>query len=326
MPIALKANFSVAADPAELLFDFAAYPGGRAIAVLHHRTDQTYSLARFERELLVRAKIDGAMVSGLDESPHSFHRAVFCRVGSGFAVVSPKAAALWRTLDSEPQRFDRVDAFPRNEHGFTVEVSKGGGSDDPTAALVLLHDPQVIDSITRYALLRFDEARAECRWEWVNSGGDPPWLARDDFPIPVLLQQPSDTRTFARPILYNGDWRGGHLRLFTVGLTSNFERWGMDYSIDAEISNGRAAIGWTCDEDCFGAYTSSGRYLILNPLRPKGPIAGASRLLDLETRELHAITLPRGCAKFLVADHVDRMFWLKPRRGEPLRVVACRAA
>ncbi len=31
MPIALKADFSVAADPTELLFDFPAYPGGRAI-------------------------------------------------------------------------------------------------------------------------------------------------------------------------------------------------------------------------------------------------------------------------------------------------------
>jgi hypothetical protein len=326
MPIALKADFSVVADPDELLFDFAAFPGGRAVAVLHHKIDQSYSLARFERERLIRAKIDGAMVPGVDEHPQYFHRAVFCRVGSGFALVSPKAVALWRALESEPQRFDRVDAFPRNQHGFSVEVSAVGVSDDPNAALVLLREPQVIDDITRYALLRFDQARAECRWEWVDSEGDPPWLSRDDFPIPSTYQQLSDKRWFARPILYHGDWRGGRLRLFTVGLHGNYERWGMDYSIDAEISDGRAAIGWTCDENCFGAYTSSGRYLILNPLRPKGPIGGVSRLLDLETRELHAITLPRGFAKFLGADHADGTFWLKPRRGEPLRFVACMTA
>jgi len=322
MTIALKTEFSVAPDLAKGLFDFAAYPGGRAIAVLSHRTDPGYFLARFERERLTREKIDGAMVPGVEEQPQYFNRAVLCRVGSGFALVSPKGAALWRTLESEPLRFNRVDGFPRNEHGFTVEVSQGGASDDPNAALVILRDPQIIFDITRYALLRFDEARAECRWEWVNRDGDPPWLVRDDFPIPAHLL---NERLFQRPILYDGDWRGGRLRLFTVGLSGNFERWGMDYSIDAEISNGRATIGWTCDENCLGTYTSSGRYLILNALRSRGPMRGGSRLLDLEKRELHAITFPRGCAKFLVADHADGLFWLKPRQGEPLRFIACTA-
>src|SRR5262249_5688891 len=106
MPISLKADFSVAADPAEGLYDFAAYPGGRAIAVLSNHTDQTFWLARFERERLTRAKIDAATVPGVDEHPQYFNRAVLCRVGSGFALVSPKGAAHWRTLDSKPQRFD----------------------------------------------------------------------------------------------------------------------------------------------------------------------------------------------------------------------------
>src|SRR5262249_22627036 len=152
--------------------------------------------------------------------------------------------------------------------------------------------------------------------------GDPPWLSRDDFPIPAAF---SDARSFTRPILYDGYWRAGRLRLFTVGLIGNYVRWGMTYSIDAEIRNGRAAIAWTCEEGCLGAYTSSGRYLILNPLRSNGPMRGAGRLLDLETRELHAITMPRGYAKFFLVDHVDGLFWLESRRGEPLRVIACRA-
>jgi hypothetical protein len=111
-----------------------------------------------------------------------------------------------------------------------------------------------------------------------------------------------------------------------VGLNGNYERWGMDYSIAAEVRDGHAAVVWTAEPGSFGTFSTSGRYLIVNPLREGGAGRGASRLFDLETGESHAVTMPRGFAKFQVADHAGDRFWSRTRRGEPLRLAICGTA
>jgi len=217
----------------------------------------------------------------------------------------------------------RVDRFPRNEQGFTVEVAAGGASDDPNKALVILREPQVVVDVTRYAWLRFDDAEGSCRWEGLNPDGDPRWLDKEDFPIPPEYQSSPTLRL--RPIVFHADWRAEKLRIFVVGLNGNYERWGMDYAIAAEVRDGRAAVVWVGEQGCFGTFSTSGRYLIVNPLRAGGPSRGASRLFDLETNDLHAVTMPRGFAKFQIADHAGDRFWIRTRQGEPLRFAICGA-
>jgi hypothetical protein len=322
MSIALRLE-RVLPDVLGALFDFSALTGDRAVAVLAQGASDV--LARFSGgEEPAYLPIDSALIPGAKREPRYFERAVLCRVGNGFALVAPEGVARWRSFEDEPRSFRRVDRFPRNQHGFAVQIAAGGASDDPNAALVILREPQIVHDVTRYAWLRFDEADGGCRWDGLRADGDPCWLDRDDFPIPPLVHS-MDPTFVLRPILFHADWRAGSLRVFVVGLNGNYERWGMDYSIAAEVRGGRARVVWASEPGCFGTFSTSGRYLIVNPLRMNGPTRGASRLFDLDTGELHTVAMPRGFAKFQVADHAGDRFWIRTRRGEPLRFAICGA-
>jgi len=311
-------------EVAGALFDFSALPGARAVSVVSQGED--YVLARIDSTGPSYLPIGPALIPGLAQGRRSFERAVLSSLGNGgFALVAPEGVVRWRSFDDEPRVFQRVDRFPRNEHGFSVGIAAGASSDECDAALVILREPQVIYDVTRYAWLRFEDAAGTCRWEGLTPQGEPPWLAKEAFPIPPHYLSNPTLLGLLRPILFHASWRGGKLRVFVVGLQGNYERWGMDYSIAAQVGNAGVTATWVADENCFGTYSASGRYLVINPLRAGGPSRGASRLLDLETGELHAVTMPRGLARFQIADHADGLFWIRTRRGESLRLATCRA-
>lgn len=308
------------------LFDIAALSGHRAAVVLGQ--GGSYVLARLDStEGPSYLPIDAALIPGLADEPRYFERAVLCRMGEGFALVAPKGVVRFRGFDDEGRVFQRFDRFPPNENGFAVQIAAGGSSDDPTKALVILREPQIVHDVTRYAWLRFDDAEGSCHWEGLDPDGEPRWLAKEDFPIPSeYLSSPSTSLSRLRPILFHADYRADKLRVFVVGLNGNYERWGMDYSIAAEVRDGRASVIWAAEPSCFGTYSASGRYLIVNPLHTSGPSRGASRLFDLETSELHTVTMPRGFTKYQIADHAGDRFWIRTRRSEPLRLAVCAAA
>jgi len=299
-----------------------ALPGARAAAVVSSPSG-SWSLVLIDGGAVSSRPIDVALLPGAVDSPGRGAPVVLCRLGSGFALVSPTGVARWKTISADPQRFERADPFPLNAHGFKVDVLQGGLSDDPDAALLFLHEPQLIDAATRYALLRLEEKKGIARWEWTDGAGEPPALEKEDFPIPASWRA-SGSIDQIRPFIDHGSWVGGRLRLFVLGgLTGNFARWGMDYSIASTIEHGRAVDKWFADEASWGFFTSSGRYLILKPWSSRGPTKGASRLLDIGSQELHAIKLPRGFAGHRPADHDDGTFWLTHTRGWTSRIVAC---
>ncbi len=321
MGIKLLIDFVVDAESSRLLFDFAAFSGERAVAVLAgnlREGDAGHSIVRLTRDGVSATPIDSTLVPGTAHHPPPYERAVLCPMGSAFALVAPNGTARWATFDGDPEQYTREDPFPPNQHGNRVKISKGGVSDDPSVALVFLRENYVQD-VTRFARLAFDPERRTCAWQGLRSDGDAPWLSADDFPVSPLRSLQEDPR----PIFFHGSWREGRLRLFTVGLNGNYVRWGMDYSIAATVENGRAVGHFTSPEQSYGTYSASGRYLILQPHRGR---QNRSSLLELATGEVHDVKLPRGYSKFVVADHAGETFWLTPVGNEPLRFVACHAA
>ncbi len=314
------------ADVPGWLADFSALSGEQAVSVLAQ--GDSYVLARISAAEAAPsyAPIDASLIPGLKPEPRYFERAVLCRMGEGFALVAPEGVARFRRFDAEPRVFRRIDRFQRNPLGFVLQIASGGSSDEPDTALVILREPQRVTDVTRYGWLRFDEAEGSCRWDGLDPDGDARFLDKADFPIaPSYLSSPGLLPSL-RPIVFHADWRAGRLRVFVVGLNGNYERWGMDYSIAAEVKDGRASVIWAAEPDCFGTFSTSGRYVVINPLRANGPSRGASRLFDLQTGEVHAVTMPRGFAKFQVADHAGDRFWIRTRRSEPLRFAMCGAA
>jgi hypothetical protein len=291
------------------ILDFTALPEGRAVAVTVRAG--AFALALIEATGVRYVPIDAALLPGLPPTTRISERAVLCRVGSGFALVASEGVAHWASYDARPRVLRRDDRFPANAHGFTVQVASGAASDDPGRALVLLREPQRIQSVTRYAWLRLDQSET-ATWEGLAPDGDPRWLPPEAFPPPL----PTIPTEHARPILFHGDWRDGRLRLFVVGSEPNYVRWGMTYAMAVEVRASEVVRTWTADETCFGTFSTSGRYLLTTPSRKNGPSRGASSAVDLASGEHHAFSLPRGLTRYEVADHAAGRFWLRARHGD----------
>jgi hypothetical protein len=319
--IRLRDLFRIDIPDDALVSSLTALPAARAVAKIAHR-EETPSLMLIDRGVADMRPIDEALVPGAAAARGPFDPVVLTRVGQGFVLVSPTGAARWRAFGDEPRTFARVDPFPKNKHGFTVKLAQGGVSDDPDAALLFPYEPQSAEKVTRYALLRFDERASTTRWEWVDGSGDPPFLFKEDFPIPDHWRSMSSFDGI-HPRVDHGAWVSGTLRLFALGGLGSFLKWGMDYSIAAVIRDGRAVDQWACDEASWGRFASSGQYLILNPLRKNGPSKGRSHLLDLRTNELHALQLPRGFAGYTPVDHDGGTLWLGRHIGWECHLAAC---
>lgn len=323
--IRLDAFATFEGRPGDLCLDFVALPARGAAALVSARQGE-----RRDSLLVLSATgeapswqtIDDALLPGAERQPVAYGGTVLCGMGHGFALLSKTGVTRWARLDAAPERFQRQDPFPKNEHGCAVGQHKGGVSDDPDRALVLFHRHQIVDSVTRYAFLRLDGESGQARWEGLDLQGEPPTLHLEDFPIPEVWRTSSYFHEI-QPHLHHGAWRGGRLRLFVIGGLASFVKWGMDYAIGATVEAGRAHHFWTCSEGTWGTFSSSGSYLICRPLRKNGPSKGAPGLLDLETNELHAMKLPRGCAGFQPIDHRDGTFWLEGQRGQSRVFVAC---
>lgn len=291
------------------VLSFVALPSARAVAVLGS-SEGRLSFASIDARERTIVPLDESLVHGAMDPPRASSRVALARVGEGFALVTDLGATRWKRFGAEPTRHRRTDPFPQNAHGFRVGISNGGISDDPNAALMLLHEPQQIDAATRYALLRFDDATATARWEWLQPNGEPPGLDRNDFPIPDHWRASSHLDD-VRPFLDHGAYVGGRLLLFALGgLNANFARWGMDYSVAVRVEAGRPTPLWQAPESCWGRWSSSGRFLLARPLRPKGPMKGITHLLDADDLSLHRLELPRGFGKHRALDHDDGIVWL----------------
>lgn len=315
--IALQTAFTVDLESDGLLMEIMALPGSRAAAIVS-RPNGSWSLALVDGDRTVSWNpIDGA-----SDAQRQGENTTLCPMGEGFALVSGARVMRWKSFGAAPQSFVRVDPFLSNQHGYKVGIWRGGLSDDPDAALVLLHEPQMMHEATRYALLRLHEPTETARWEWTDAAGDPPFLAKEDFPIPDFWRVGNHFADI-RPFLDHGSWVGGRLRLFALGgLTSNFVRWGMDYSIDATVEGRCVVARWVSDEPSWGRYTSSGRRLLLRPLRASGRRKKVCRLLKLETGEVQPIALPPGLAEYIPIDERAGTFWLAPASGAA-QLVAC---
>lgn len=321
--IRLSASFAIDLPDDAFLMELMALPSARAAAVLADGAGRR-SLVLVDRGAAVARPIDDALLPGAVDAAGRGNPVVLGRLGEGFVLLSPTGAVRWRAFGQEPQAFVRADPFPKNQHGFAVGVARGGVSDDADAALLFLHEPQLLDMTTRYALLRLDAQTGTARWEWVDAAGEPPALRKEDFPIPEYWRS-SPSFDAIRPRIDHGAWTGGTLRLFVLGGLASFERWGMDYAIAATVRDGRAVEQWVCDEPSWGTFTSSGRYLILRPLRANGPSKGRPRLLDLGTNEVHAVQPARGLAGYVPVDHCDGTWWMTRREGRSCRIAACEA-
>jgi hypothetical protein len=313
--IQLRTVFTVDIGGDALITDIVALPGARAAALVS-RQNGSSSIALVDG--------GGALSWSLADVEDRPWGLALCRLGEGFALVSDRATIRWSRFDSAAQNFAREDPFPANKNGFKVGIQRGGLCDDPGAALLFLHEPQTTMGTTRFALLRFDEATATARWDWTDAAGEPPWLYKEDFPIPDEWQGGYRLFDKIRPFLDHGSWVAGRLRLFALGsLTGNFIRWGMDYSIAAVVEERRVVAKWAADEPSWGRFTSSGRHLLLRPLRANGATKGASRLLEFETGEIDTIKPPRGLAGFRPADEHEGTFWLTHNKGWTSRIAAC---
>jgi hypothetical protein len=319
--LSLRPAFTVDLPGECLLMSFAALPSARAAAVICSR-DGRCSLMLVDGATASFRPIDDTLVAGAVELPGRADSVQLARLGDGFALLTTSGVTRWTHFDAAPRRFRRVDSFPENQHGYRVGVYRGGFSDDPDAALVLLREPQTLDGATRFALLRFDDATGDARWEWTLPDGEPPALDKEDFPIPEFWRS-SPSFDSVRPFLDHGSWAGQRLRLFALGgLTPSFERWGMDYSIAAVVEGRRVVERWAAPEPSWGLFTSSGRYLITRPLRARGPSKGAACLVDLDSNEPHALALPRGFSRYVPADHCDGTFWLTHTHAWTCRIAA----
>jgi hypothetical protein len=300
------------------VLDFTALPDGRAVAVLSRHPSLV--LARIDSSGVRYDPIDASLLPGMPSRVFVYDRPVLCRLASGFALVGDEGVVHWSDFDAAPRVLRRVDAFAPNAHGHAVRIAAGAASDDPTCALVILREPQLIGMDTRYARLRLHDHDAT--WEDLASHGEPRWLTPEAFPA-----QPTPTGGLAheRPILSHVDRRDGLLRAFVIGSNPNWARWGMSYAMAVRVRDDVIDPIWTAPEACLGTFSASGTFLIATPIRASGPSKGRSFVLELASHELHDVALPRGFTRFQIADHAASTFWLRSRNGDPSRVAIARA-
>jgi hypothetical protein len=312
----LRLDFEVAL-PVTSIFASAGLPGARAV-LLGATSEAVPALILAEPE---RAESTPLASFALPRAglPGGYDLPALCRVGDGFALVTDDTVALWRSFAHPPARL-RHAPLRADAYGRAPTIGAGGLSDDPDAALLFFHGSRRIDETRRFTLLRLDVPTGEAHAEWLTDAGLP--LALDEAGLPP--RPPTRPELCEPPLLHHGSFVGGRLRLFSLGFGVNVVRWGMDFAAAVRLDGSRVVETWVCEEPAYGTFASSGRYLMLRPLRAGGAWKGSSRALDLDTGELHALALPRGRAKYRLVDHCDGIYWLlSPYSPDGSRIAAC---
>jgi hypothetical protein len=162
------------------------------------------------------------------------------------------------------------------------------------------------------AQLHIDVEKKEASWLDVKHWGNK---------APIAL----DAASFQRPAkpfaILHAQRRQGSTYAFGIGhRDSGYLKPGMDYSDLATINNTGAIIdtlfslGRLYKEDKKGGkeciFSSSGRYAILTPVYKSDDWKNKQRLLDLQTRELTDVILPKGATGYRIVDHHHDQFLL----------------
>ena len=171
---------------------------------------------------------------------------------------------------------------------------------------------------TRYmALLQINTEQR--RAAWLNYSGqclfnfDPA-----DYPSTLI----SD----GSPYVHHAIWKDGTLHIYTIGNSSGYVQWGMEYfGISSYDAQGRFIghaylekhpAGSPKKHGRMGNFSSSLNYCILTPFYPTSdPWKRHQRLFDLQQGVIREIFLPKGYVKYRIVDHAHDTFWLFSREA-----------
>lgn len=253
----------------------------------------------------------GFELNALAPHEHGSQPALMAAQEGGIVIVANRDQVLWYPIVGGPAKMIPIknrrllrDVVPPDARVMSLAASVSDSSRYPVTfeqGTVRRGQPR------HWAVLELDLVRSRASWQsWGNL--TPHQLEHYEYTEPPKIEAMMS--------------RGDRLLVSTTGgKTTSVNKWGMDYYALTETTphGDLTSLLWggspgADDGKKHGVnllLTSSYEYAILTPLFGNGEWKGEQKLLDLATRELHDITLPRGAgARARVIQHASETFWI----------------
>lgn len=251
----------------------------------------------------------------IDELATSFGRhdvqLSLCKVNGQFGVlVCDRAIYLFSKLDESPKRYPIINPFlsPDGDPSRPCVSLSFGQSKDARTPVVFRHH-NFLSNRPYFSLLEMDYAAEEARW-----------CHRTDSDLPLSI----DYRTRGMDSeIWDVFWTGIDYKVFYIGNSSNYRRYGMSDSslLSVDVSGTVVGVDLDIEENCFGNIASDHEHLIVTPLYENGERKGKQTVYSLSDRSEYSLKLPRGLAKFKLHDIADDVYWLSNNTRLPQKEI-----
>ena len=316
---------------------------------------ERYWLADVRREGVRRHLLPESLTERLnlllDRKPMTGHgemRIQAFKFGEGFGLlIGSQEVHLYAGIDEEPDVIAIDNDFsmhgtPRHatskydSHYVPEHCGNASGALVP----VIFAGPGDRHQSGRHAsLLEIDGDARKARWLLTHADGAPGTTRVEDYRQFCVNGREGGARldlqaglVWDRPaVLHDCAWIGGAWHCYTAGFSYPYLRYGIatgpsvlarhrpDLTLDTELFLPR--------EESLGRICASLDRAIITPLRKNGITKGKQSIYRYADGQEHEVGLPRGYAKHLVEEYLDRRYWLLPMPPgyRNNQVVACTA-
>lgn len=231
-------------------------------------------------------------------------------------LVCDKYLYLFSNLNEQPEKYPIINPFTSPNGDVLrpcVSVSFGNSKDHRTPVRFRHHN--FLDSTPYFSLLEIDYSQKTARW-----------LHRQSNNLPLEIAYKTGGMGSE---LWDVFWTGHDYKVFSIGNSSNYQRYGMSNSslLSVDISGNVTHLDLDIEESCFGNMASDHDNLIITPLYEKKDRKGKQTIFSTLNQIEQSLALPRGFSKFKLHDISQGVFWFsnKPRWSQkgPLSFVTC---